>query len=188
MVDFSGSQWSDDATRERCGSALASLRTRDCISTGNLRVYDVRSAFTERVAELFKRVISTVQHWSLHSCEKNADVFIEFQYFSRRTGLTACTSLLIEREYMAREYPGSTRVVATTRSCGGAGELPRLHHDEKCDGQDQYCARETQLEADDSDLLRRLFGLIVGVVAPFGTAPFHGWPRPTTPRRRAGRS
>ena len=42
-------------------------------------VHNVGTAFAERVAELFKRLISTAQHWLLHSCEKNADIFVEFQ-------------------------------------------------------------------------------------------------------------
>ena len=42
-------------------------------------VHDVGTAFAERVAELLKGVISTVQHWSLHSYEKNADILDEFQ-------------------------------------------------------------------------------------------------------------
>ena len=41
------------------------------------------------------------------------------------------------------------------------GGLRRSHPDEKCDGRDQDCAREKNLEADDGGFLRRLFGLIV---------------------------
>jgi hypothetical protein len=42
-------------------------------------MHNVDTALAERVAELFKGVISTAQHWSLYSCEKNADIFVEFQ-------------------------------------------------------------------------------------------------------------
>ena len=61
------------------------------------------------------------------------------------------------------------------------GALRRLHHDEKCDGRDQDCAREKKLEADDGGLLRRLFGLIVGSL-DIGHCTLDGRARPAQRR------
>jgi hypothetical protein len=54
--------------------------------------------------------------------------------------------------------------IALGRSSPRGGLVWPLRYDEKCDGRDQDGAREKHLKADDGGLLRRLLGLIVGLL------------------------
>jgi hypothetical protein len=78
-VDFRGSQSSDDAIARAWRVDARQLEDKGLHLGRQRGMHDVGTAFAERVAELLKGVIATVQHWSLLSCEKNADVFVEFQ-------------------------------------------------------------------------------------------------------------